>query len=931
MTHLLRGLTLSVSTLALLAGAAGVTAQGQARPQPTPSQSAPALRPIPNSPLAVSAASVYAIADGREELIVRPADLSRPWQMLDVDGEFESLSGLTISGSTLFVTDSRDESVSTIDLGTRRRTELFKGRPLEDPTNIAVARDVFVSDSGTGKLFRFRGRKPLEVALGAALPPGLPLSLTAAGDDLYVTSADGRILEFRGIGAADPSAPQKAPTELGRRSPVEASTRSTFQKLLFRTIQQPSRMAVWNGIVYVVDNPSQSVYAFNRQDLRQVRLTRRAGWHVGGPTSVAVNDTSLYVMFGTTLERWPRIVPAVVHLRLDRVSEAMTAIYGYLQRRDMLALRPVSLKDNVETTFQEHGILLGSFPETLEPLVCNWNSTLCHPGQKTLKPLAQGQRLLVPDLMSESYIDAVQVTLTGRQTLGQVADQRVPSPELRQWTTETRLSQLNGPELERAGATTAREVTTGDFLAPTEYVRYVIPVLPRDVAPGGELKLLEKTYEGLKILSLEDRPLVSSSAAGETGQPAPLTLTVLKDEFAQLLKSIDYVEPNWLSSAFVGIADLVPIDSSHPDLMGAFLTANGIAAAGPGMTSPAPYEIRSYSDGDHSTMVAGLIGARKSGFEHPGLAPKAVLLSIDGSNSAVSEAIGLAFLRGVRIFNISAHYQPNVVPDGLHDAMNRYRLALFVVATGNNGKEACRQVLVYPACWGALNNVIVVTATTAAGGALLPTANWSRKVAHLAAPGEGFHAPGVGRSYVPATGTSFATPLVTAAAAMLYAQRFTDPWVIKQRLIATADPMPVERNRLFAGRLNIRRALGHLDRSGILSRPTGAPLEQEITVDPDDWITVQRAPGVTFPIYVRNLLRFHREPNGDLYFTYLDDQGELQSLVGATFPNVPATKKPQPTEFRAIPARGPSDVFDLAEWDDYVAPVQLPQAWDNDR
>ena len=906
--------------------AADVAARGQRGAASAPAVLPP--RPMANSPLAASNDRVFAIAEGQRHIITRPADLSRPWEVLDV-GDFDAAAGLAVAGNGLYVSDSSDETIQHIDLATLSRTMLYEEGPLADPASIAVAGDVFVSDSFTGRLFRLRDRKLHEVMLDADLGSGRPLSLTASDDDLYVASPDGRILEFRGIGRADPAQVQAPRRQFRQRSSVR-TVRYTVQKLIFRTIKEPSRIAVFNGVVYVVDGPNQSLFAFSKHDPgdepRPVRLTRRQGWHAGGPTSVAVNDSSIYLMFGSRFERWPRIVPATVNLSLASVSEAMTLVYGYLQRRDFLALQQVALDENIEVTLKQHRVIPAHFPESLEPLVCDWNPAICDKTTGKIRPLQQGRLIWVPDLYSENYVDAVPVTLRD-ETLEDVAKRRIQSPEFSEWTLDARLHELNEPELMAAGATSAGGVRNGDFLVPTEYVRYLIPALPRDVAPGGELKNLEKVLSGLRILSLEERGQSMTAAASDTATPPP-NLSTLKNEFAQMLKAISYIEPSVsLWPARVGIAEMTRVDDSHPDLAGAFLNITAAPPSAATTSSPATavsYRIRSFEPADHATMVAGLIGARASGFESKGLAPRAVLLSLEGNNPRVGEDITAAFLNRVRIFNISAHYNPNIIPDALYDAIIRYPKALFVVAAGNEGREVCRGFLVYPACWSDLPNVLVVTATTPAADSLLAAANWSPRAVHVAAPGEGFHAPGVGRSYVPASGTSFATPLVTAAAALLYEQRFTDPWVIKQRLIASADPMPRAAGKVAGGLLNVKRALSDVA-TGVLSRPgadEGDPPEtRPITVDADDWITVRRLNGDTGRIVVRKLLRFHREPTGQLHFVYVNDEGELQTLAGATFPN----SNENAGRFRATTDTGASVVFDLVDWDDYLAPVPMPE------
>src|SRR5439155_10125381 len=161
---------------------------------------------------------------------------------------------------------------------------------------------------------------------------------------------------------------------------------------------------------------------------------------------------------------------------------------------------------------------------------------------------------------------------------------------------------------------------------------------------------------------------------------------------------------------------------------------------------------------DHGTMIAGLIAARQTQFQGRGLAPNSLLVFLHNDDAAIGNDLRRAFLRQVRIFNISAHYGA-IVPGNLQQYISQYQTALFVVAAGNDvkpgetTKEVCNQFSVFPVCWGDRRNVLVVTATTRDGAQLrqpvtgppmLPGANWSPKFVHVAAPGEGFHAEGVG-------------------------------------------------------------------------------------------------------------------------------------------------------------------------------------------
>lgn len=928
---------LTVGIVSFIGSVVGL--DGQPAPVRQPSRpslqlsGAPSQMPMIGSALAVTPDSVYAIAQDQRRVIVRPADLSEPWRALDFAGAFTRVGGLAAQPGGLFVTDSADGAVYRIDLRTRERAAIYRDGPLRSPGSIAVARDVFVADDSTFKLYRIRDDQAREIALDKEVGKDRPLSLAGSGDDLLVSSPDGLISEFRGLGRADPEqsqSPRQQSSQIYRDKRSLEPLVFTLQRRAFPDIEQPTDIAMWKGVVYIVDAGHKSVFAFSRHDQRPVRLSRGPRARIANPTSLAVNEQALFVLNGNELQRWPRLIPAEVHLRITSVSEAMSLVYDYLRDRNILPVRQVRLEQNVEHTLKKNRVILAGYPASLTSLLCLLNAGLCDKSGK-IKPLQPGEPLWVPDLYSENYVDAIPVTLNGRESLGQVADRRVTSEEFAGWKSEERLKELNESQLARAKVGAARDVRSGEYMTPVEYIRYLVPAVAGDASGSGPLKKLEGVFEGLKVVPLDERAPTSASGSEPTQQEPDLK--ALKLQFEAMLSRIDYFSP--LTTPIptkVGVAEEF-IDTSHPDLQNALMRQDGVQPV-PAALPPASgvkYQIRSFQKPDHGTMVAGLIAARETGFEHRGLAPKAMLLSLRSPDPAIGEDIRRAMLRGIRLFNISAHYNLNVIPASLLAAIDQYPKALFIVAAGNDlvmgsNEEVCRTFLVYPACWHDKKNVLVVTATTSEGTAVLPPAgvgqlgaNWSGKAVHLAAPGEGYHAPAIGSSYAPVRGSSFATPLVTATAALIYAQSVTEPepWTIKQRLIATADPQTGLAGRVVSGRLNVRRALSDLG-LGVLTRQVRGPdntskTEVERIVIDAGQITVRQADGEDRIIAVRKLRRVHQYGHG--YRIVYVDRDTLDVLEGASFTTE------QNAQFEATREGGGMIMVNLLEWMDFVAPL----------
>ena len=425
--------------------------------------------------------------------------------MFDIDGPpFGRLAGLALSGDALYVTDRADENVFRVDIKTRNRTLVYEEGPLRDPGSIAVARDVFVVDESTGRLYRLRDNAALEVQLGNDRP-SLPMSLTGAGDDLFIASPAG-ILELRGIGRftpeRTPSMAQQAPL---RKAPSKSEFVFAVQKRDFpRSRNHPASLSGKASSTSWTMR-TQAVFAFGRDDQRPVKLVRESSRSctraeqsenktycvefTSARLALAVSENDLFLLAGDTLTQSRRPVPVEVVLPPSSVSEAITNVYTYLQDRRLLSTREVALEKNVEATLKDHGVLLAAYPKAFTPLLCSLNPGLCNVKQE-IRLLQAGRKIIVPDLPYQSYVDAMEVTLDGKESLEQVAKRNIRSPEFSAWVTEPRLRELNDP---KEKDTPLRDLPPGRYLSPVEYVRYLVPAYAADARPGGALKRLKQT------------------------------------------------------------------------------------------------------------------------------------------------------------------------------------------------------------------------------------------------------------------------------------------------------------------------------------------------------------------------------------------------------------------------------------------------------
>ena len=229
----------------------------------------------------------------------------------------------------------------------------------------------------------------------------------------------------------------------------------------------------------------------------------------------------------------------------------------------------------------------------------------------------------------------------------------------------------------------------------------------------------------------------------------------------------------------------------------------------------------------HGTGCAGIIGA--SGIEMPrGLAGDCRVLPMRalaaarlssgkcigiGSISDLDLALKLAVDLGAKVINLSfgtddTALDPNAPkPHSDTVAYAAARGCILVAASGNNGQETRYWPAAFP-------DVIAVGAV---GDDYVPTA-FSTRGDHVAlcAPGEKVLTTAID-GYQLASGTSFAAPFVTAAAALLVSHSFRrahpiDGPMVRRLLVGTVRPFPRSFSGCGAGVLDAAAALAALER-----------------------------------------------------------------------------------------------------------------------
>jgi thermitase len=279
------------------------------------------------------------------------------------------------------------------------------------------------------------------------------------------------------------------------------------------------------------------------------------------------------------------------------------------------------------------------------------------------------------------------------------------------------------------------------------------------------------------------------------------------------------------------IADLAPNRASY-----AWDFVDGDADASP---APPPASDPTSEETSHGTNVAGIaaaaLGVHEASGDIAGGAPAAKIMALraldetgSGWDSDIASAFAQAAAHGARVVNASLG-APGAAPE-LAQAIHDHPSTLFVVAAGNSGvnEDTAGANADYP-CVVPEPNVVCVAAIDNTG-ALAGFSNYGATMVDIAAPGVKIlsYVRGGGAEYW--SGTSMATPYVSAAAALAFAAnpRATAAQV-RQAIIATARPLAalhgdVVANGMLDANALVRAAVGLPPApTPVVPKPTPAP------------------------------------------------------------------------------------------------------------
>jgi serine protease AprX len=361
-------------------------------------------------------------------------------------------------------------------------------------------------------------------------------------------------------------------------------------------------------------------------------------------------------------------------------------------------------------------------------------------------------------------------------------------------------------------------------------------VVPGDVkAELNSINGAQLTLTGMKILRLAKLGLAQSIVANESAHGQGVMLPLSN---TQLWPWATGAPVDWLKqspdAATIAVVDS-GIQANRPDFSGRVVGQFNF-------TSLAP---NSAGDGyGHGTFVSGIAAGAAAGYA--GAAPKADILSLDVMNDQGQATVGdilkaTDFILAnkakynIKVVNMSLHAvsRASVMFDPLDQAVEKLWLngVVVVAAAGNYGNGTPVGVQFAPG-----NDPFVITVGaadigTSLGGNDDTAAPWSAYgytpdgfwKPDLAAPGRYMVGPVPAGSqltkdkaqnvtdpvngYMQLSGTSFAAPIVSAAASMLIAQHPTwTPDQVKGALMVTATPEPKAGKSLGVGDVNIAAA-----------------------------------------------------------------------------------------------------------------------------
>ncbi len=176
---------------------------------------------------------------------------------------------------------------------------------------------------------------------------------------------------------------------------------------------------------------------------------------------------------------------------------------------------------------------------------------------------------------------------------------------------------------------------------------------------------------------------------------------------------------------------------------------------------------------------------------------KAFSANGSGNLSNIVAALYYAVNNGANVVNMSFDFTTSSAAFSQAVSYATQKGVILVAAAGNEGVNTP----VYPA---AMNGLVIGVASTSDSDVRSSFSNYGQTDVWIAAPGENVVSTYPGGTYASSSGTSFSTPLVTGAAALLLNARAPITQAHAASALARAQPLTPDLNH---GRLNVYMAI----------------------------------------------------------------------------------------------------------------------------
>jgi subtilisin family serine protease len=228
------------------------------------------------------------------------------------------------------------------------------------------------------------------------------------------------------------------------------------------------------------------------------------------------------------------------------------------------------------------------------------------------------------------------------------------------------------------------------------------------------------------------------------------------------------------------------VQASHPDLGGNVVAGNDQLAA-------SVVGDERTDSGTHGTHVAGIVGALDNAIGGIGGAPGVTIVPVrvlNGSSGAISDVVdGVLWAANPALGNadvINLSLGSSSCSDALYEAI-QYAVGQGVVVVAAAGNCGCPTETLYPAAFSTVLDGVMAVAATTRTDLRASFSNFNSYIT-IAAPGNEILSTIPPDDYDVKNGTSMASPVVAAAAALVKAKcpAYT-PLQVENRLTATSD------------------------------------------------------------------------------------------------------------------------------------------------